>query len=517
MVSCAQCNNSARCGPWTLPARHGTKAGTRGLCATARQLSHHTQRSALTQDNSPAGPSRVRWFPGTSDASTVRSMNEQTARSPFRRPLLMGGVSAAALMFLVLPGMYFALSSSQLDEKLEALRSQGLPTSAEELNAYYSVLPDGADATEQWITATTAVQDAGIGQRAAKIPIVGLGPTPVPDPGNEWAEREISRTFLDGLDAELQLIRRAADAGGMARYPVDYKAGVNADLTAQHQVRVIARLLTLSAHVHAHSGRDSETLQDVTDICSASDSLRSDPGLISQFVRIATHAIGCEMTADMLPHCQWTDDELERLQAALGRADFRQGMLRAFCGERALCLTAFRTSPQILFRYDSALKVLEMYQESTAGLETSWLEATMRNQKIDAELRAMSSGIISRMIQGSLRQMLPALQQAVNAGTRAEARQNCAIVTIAVRRYRLQHGVLPISMTDLRDLIPGDAAEKDARVIDPFDGQSLRFRSADGRVLIYSIGDNKVDDGGAIANEKPQQGDLGYSIADDSE
>jgi len=108
--------------------------------------------------------------------------------------------------------------------------------------------------------------------------------------------------------------------------------------------------------------------------------------------------------------------------------------------------------------------------------------------------------------------LLPAIQQAVNAGTRAEARQNCMIATIAAYRYRLQHGELPTSLADLKDFIPGDDATKNQRLTDPYDGQPLRFKSDSGNIVIYSIGINRLDDGGVISNEKPQVGDLGYSI-----
>ena len=456
----------------------------------------------------------VVWFLDVSAVSTVHSMNEHTRNAQSRKRLLMAGVSAVVLISLVSLGLFSIFSSSRLNQRLADLRSRGLPTNAVELNAYYSVPPDVTDTTELWVAATTAIKNAGIEQRVAKIPIVGLGPTPVPEPGKEWAELEISRTFLEELDGELQHIRRAADARGMARYPVDFTLGLNAVLTAIQEVRTVARLLTLRAHVHAHDGEDSETFKDVTAIFTVSDSLRGNPIVISQLERIATHAIGCELTGDMLPHCQWTDEELESLQVALGRADFRQELRTAFHGELANCLTTLEMTPAIPFRGENKLKAIELLEEFTDGLGTSWLDATTRHQKIDAELKTISANMISRMKYMSMMQMLPALQTAVNAGMRAEARQNCAIVTIAACRHRFQHGTLPNSLTDFKDLIPGDASVKSLRLIDPFDGQSLRFKSDNGRVLIYSIGNNKVDEGGDIANERLLEGDLGYSVAE---
>ena len=183
-------------------------------------------------------------------------MNENATRVQSRKRLLMAGVCAVVLISLVFLALFSMFSSSRLNQKIADLRSQGLPTNAEELNAYYSVPQDVTDTTELWIAATAAVKNAGIDQRVAKIPIVGSGPTPVPEPGNEWAELEISRTFLKELDGEMQLIRRAAAAGGMARYPVDFTLGLNAVLTAQQEVRVVARLLTLSAHVQSAADQD---------------------------------------------------------------------------------------------------------------------------------------------------------------------------------------------------------------------------------------------------------------------
>lgn len=426
----------------------------------------------------------------------------------------MAVVSAVVLISLVSLGLFSIFSSSRLNQRIADLRSRGLPTNTVELNDYYSVPPDVIDTTELWIAATTAVKNAGIEQRAAKIPIVGLGPTPVPEPGKEWAELEISRTFLEELDGELQHIRRAADAGGMARYPVDFTSGWNAVLTAIQEIRVIARLLTLSAHVHAHDGQGSKVLNDVATIFAVSDSLRGEPLLVSQLYRISVHSAACFQAIDLIPHCQWTDEELQRLQIAIGRARFREEMLTAFHGELANCLTQIDTSPGFLFHDANRLKAIELFGNSAEGLETSWLEATKRQQRIDGELKTMSASMISRLMFSNVALMLPALRGATSSGNQAEARQNCAIVTIAAYRYRFQHGALPMSVTDLKNLIPGDAAEKASRVIDPFDGQSLRFKSDNGCLLIYSIGYNKVDDGGDIATEKPQPGDLGYSVAE---
>lgn len=438
-------------------------------------------------------------------------MFDSKARSSRRRTWLIIGIVAVGL---IAAALYWLFDTSALDRELAALRSQGLPTNATELNAFYSVPAGVTDTTELWTAAVSAVAAANIEQRAANLPFLGSGSTPVPEPGTEWAEREASRTFLNELDQELQAIMRAADAGGMARFPVDFSGGANTLLTHAQETRTIARLLTLNAHIHAHDGEDQQVLRDVTAIFAVSDSLSGEPTMISQLVRIAVHAIGCQLAVQMLPHSKWSEEELKNLQMSIGHARFRQEMLNAIHGERALFLSSNNVGSVVLFRDANSLKANELFRMSADGLAKSWPEAIRKHQEIDTQIKTMASGAISRLKFMSVMLMLPALEHAVFAGARAEARQNCALATIAAQRYRLQHGRLPKLLADIDALIPGDSSDRSARFTDPFDGLPLRFKSEDSRLLIYSVGDNLTDDGGIVDGKGiPLEGDLGYSVA----
>ncbi|MEZ6034661.1 MAG: hypothetical protein R3C17_16325 [Planctomycetaceae bacterium] len=440
-------------------------------------------------------------------------MNEEVKGPRSLKRLLTAGCIAIVTIPLVALVLFALFRTSELNLKIAELRSQGLPTSAVELNDWYAVPPDVADTTGLWLAATTAVTNAEMDPRTTIMPFVGKGPTPVPAPGHEWAELGICKTFLDDRDTEIQLIMHAADAGGMARYPVDFRDGLDAILSAQQQTRGLARFLALRAHVHAHEGRHSEVLKDIKAIFAVSDSLRGEPLLISQLIRNGIHAIGCKLVADLVPHCAWNDEELEDLQTSIGKADFRNGMLRAFQGERVNCLTAI-DSYGIVFRDINKLKAIELYKEFTEGLAISWQETTNRNQKIEEECASIAAGRASRMIYTYAMLLVPSMQQAANSGMRAEARQNCAIAAIAAYRYRLHHGTLPQSLSELQSLIPGDAAEKASRLIDSFDSQPLRFKSNTHQITIYSIGENKVDDDGDIEDGEQQPLDVGYSVTD---
>ncbi|MEW6307147.1 MAG: hypothetical protein AB1705_27095 [Verrucomicrobiota bacterium] len=69
--------------------------------------------------------------------------------------------------------------------------------------------------------------------------------------------------------------------------------------------------------------------------------------------------------------------------------------------------------------------------------------------------------------------------------------RNLAVAAIAVRRYQLRHGKAP---GRLGELVPEFLG---AVPVDYMDGQPLRYRlNADGTFVLYSAGDNGIDDGG---------------------
>jgi hypothetical protein len=80
---------------------------------------------------------------------------------------------------------------------------------------------------------------------------------------------------------------------------------------------------------------------------------------------------------------------------------------------------------------------------------------------------------------------------------RVEAAKQITVTAIALKRYQLKHGNYP---ADLNSLVPGFISTVP---LDPVDGQPLRYRpNADGTFLLYSVGENGVDDGGNSSLEK---------------
>jgi hypothetical protein len=100
----------------------------------------------------------------------------------------------------------------------------------------------------------------------------------------------------------------------------------------------------------------------------------------------------------------------------------------------------------------------------------------------------------------------PSLSRAIEVLGRAEARDQCACVAVAMTRFRLDHGTLP---GKLDELVP---KYLEAIPIDPFDGKGLRMAVKGDRWIIYSVGPDGVDDGGVEIGGKDQKGDVIFTL-----
>ena len=87
--------------------------------------------------------------------------------------------------------------------------------------------------------------------------------------------------------------------------------------------------------------------------------------------------------------------------------------------------------------------------------------------------------------------LLPGMAKAAPRFSLLESRRRAATVVLAIERYRVANeGQLP---KDLEILVPEFLASIPA---DPFDGQRLRYKRLPSGFVVYSIGPDRVDDGG---------------------
>jgi hypothetical protein len=128
--------------------------------------------------------------------------------------------------------------------------------------------------------------------------------------------------------------------------------------------------------------------------------------------------------------------------------------------------------------------------ESVLERDYAWaLETSDWKMRVALTLSSRSRGV-NKSLQG-LRK--PAEDVARSSERRDQAQLRLLMTHLAIRRYRLSHGKNPESLTEL---VPDDLS---AVPLDPFSGRRLIYRlnpGGDEAYLLYSVGPDRVDDGG---------------------
>ena len=95
---------------------------------------------------------------------------------------------------------------------------------------------------------------------------------------------------------------------------------------------------------------------------------------------------------------------------------------------------------------------------------------------------------------------MPAIKQASVVAARTESERHCFIVVLAVKRHLLAGGAVPGSLDAIPEqYFPEGAREK---LRDPFSGKALLLTRDGERLIVYSIGEDFNDDGGAVDDAK---------------
>ncbi|MBX3352331.1 MAG: hypothetical protein KF684_05310 [Phycisphaeraceae bacterium] len=95
--------------------------------------------------------------------------------------------------------------------------------------------------------------------------------------------------------------------------------------------------------------------------------------------------------------------------------------------------------------------------------------------------------------------LLPSLENALLQGEQVETKRDATTVVLALELHRRRHGEWPAS---LDELVPALLPRVPR---DPFDGGPLKYAVRDGRPVLYSIGNDYIDDGGVapLPSDRP--------------
>ena len=385
-------------------------------------------------------------------------------------------------------------AGSQSKAKMEAIRQAGYPVTLAELHAWYAEPPPGENGAAAYELAFAALAANSSG-------------TP---------------TFLKDNPKALQLLHKAA-TGKKCRYPVNLNDGHAALLPHLAKVKASAQLLKQAAIAQADGGRPDLAAQSVIDGWLLARTLEDEPMLISQFLRIAADITADSAVAEVLSRRALSEAQLAALKDALGESDGVTGLTRALAGERAMGIGLFEMTPENQANFLTASGKppkdfsAEAYRKSPTyeadlGFYLDRLEELLAATALpfpdSLESASQSSEKASEAKGKGLRIsaiMLPALFSGLERVGEAVGQRRATRAGLAVERYRLAHqNALPDT---LDQLVPQFLAAVPA---DPFDGNPLRYKKeSPAGYVIYSIGKNKIDDGGKAKESGP---DSSYDV-----
>jgi hypothetical protein len=325
-------------------------------------------------------------------------------------------------------------------------------------------------------------------------------------------------------------------------FDLDYNQGAGLLLGHLATLKSISQWLALACVLDLHEVRTTNAFENLAALVALGAKQGHEPLLISELVRIAIGAIGVSTTWEALQASDWTEEQLKALQTSWETIDWLSQAESALAMERASLAKAYAQArgsasvAQAMFASGSSTSGLselaelgkEVLQHPQAGLRSfmkrypvywAWrwwqsyddelADAETTQAALDAVRQAKREKVPGPACKGfdeastRIRQAHPKagayfgysstvnLQRFLLRVTQLEIQRSLTVTAIALKRYALRHRAYP---ADLASLVPEFLATVPRDVMD---GQPLRYRrNADGSFLLYSIGEDGVDNGG---------------------
>jgi hypothetical protein len=193
------------------------------------------------------------------------------------------------------------------------------------------------------------------------------------------------------------------------------------------------------------------------------------------------------------------------LARRFARCEQSPGLTTALRGERVFGMDAIHHPEKanapvgvtgIPFANDNLVFYLEFVNQAIEASQRPFPEALDESAKLSEAFRArIGQGGLQKVRYQVAAMVIPAFDAAFLASARDSACSRIVQTLIAVERFQRREGRFP---NDLTELVP---AYLTSIPVDPSDGKPLRFVASESECKVYSIGRNRVDDGGQSADQ----------------
>jgi hypothetical protein len=176
--------------------------------------------------------------------------------------------------------------------------------------------------------------------------------------------------------------------------------------------------------------------------------------------------------------------------------------------------------PASLLLISSRKELVDEYNRIMA-MNEAMIRVPLREADTNApllEAQALASSTASRLRYAELLPIVPSLEREAEIAERTLGRRDGLLIGLALEIYHRRHQRYPDALAQLTpDLLPEVLADR-------ITGDPLKYRLIAGKPLVYSVGVDRIDDGGRIAttpNGQPapaaaaQWGDIANTVHGD--
>ena len=409
------------------------------------------------------------------------------------------------LVLFVLLFVFFRISGHvKLKKQLRILWIQGYPLTLEEVEESLS-LPKGARNAAHIYTRAFASYVEWDREDRKLLPIIGKADPPARTRTMEAETRKLVETFLSDNEQTLSLLYQAAGVEH-CRYKIDLTEPWSyQDLPPEYEgARSCVDLFSLETLVLCENPDPNRMLESVRASLALADSVNV-PFLNHHLFRNGLKSRTYGSIERILNRISPTDDFLLALSNKLNAYDYQEEFRQAMVGEQCRILHTFQLPVaevldqveswngllrlklvfgKIFGSYDKeVLEYIGIMQDGFKALDLPEKERLVAFESIQERGNKRGGSLTQRLMRG------------IGLDLRFEfwrvADLRVTQTGLAIERCRLAEGRLPGS---LKDLVP---TYMPAVPLDPYDGRSLKYRKLKTGYVVYSIGYDMTDEGGA--------------------
>jgi hypothetical protein len=420
-----------------------------------------------------------------------------------RRFKVWHGIVALLLLLFVL---FHITGSLKLKKQLKILRAKGYPVTFEELDSWYNNIPEGVENSADVYMDAFSNYVKWDNEILKALPVVGRAPLPARTQPLDDPNKLLAEKFLSKNEEALKLLHEAASIE-YCRHPIGFIQEPDQDAPWLANLRRCAFLLRLNAFIQCENKDSEKAMESIHSILSLAKS-SNVPLLFHRLFQIAVKTTAYRSIERLLNRIQLTEEQLIKLSSWIEETGNDEGYKRALIGQNCVGLYNFRGHVR---------EVSARLNPEGGGISViflaSWRMTGLNNRDaaeyikimldlIDAmdlpsDKRLVAFNSIQKDVDGGkrggilTRLQMPAFGRIMDIETRWLAHLWVTQTALAVERYRLIEGHLPES---LENLVP---IYLEAIPTDPFNGQNLKYHIKEKGFVVYSVGEDLTDEGGA--------------------